>query len=302
MSSVLRKLQLSTRHELTRWATDREKGPAFVLKEAFGLERGAMPGDLVEEHRDAALLASLAGKALVELRGDPGDAPDIGAAGDRLAHHLLVDELKRLYPADDVRSEEGLEHVAGDGRLWIVDPLDGTREFREVPRTDWAVHVAMAVGGQAVVGAVALPALEMVLSTGEPPTLPPYRRDDPPRSSSRAAGRPTWPTTWPRPSTPFWSPWVRPGPRSRRSSWATPRSTYTREASTSGTRVRPFAVALASGLHASRLDGSPLRYGAPDAWLPDLVVCRRELADDVLAVTAARSTVLTPSTVARSAA
>ena len=140
-----------------------------------------MPGDLVEEHRDAALLASLAGRALVELRADPGDARDIGAAGDRLAHHLLVSELNRLYPADDVRSEEGLEHVAGAGRLWIVDPLDGTREFREVPRTDWAVHVAMAVGGQAVVGAVALPALEMVLSTAEPPTLPPYRRDDPPR-------------------------------------------------------------------------------------------------------------------------
>src|SRR5580698_3623899 len=140
-----------------------------------------MAEDLAAEHRDAAKLADMAGRALLELRADPPSLRDVGAAGDRMAHQLLVAELNRLYPGDDVRSEEGLEHVAGTGRLWIVDPLDGTREFREVPRTDWAVHVALAVGGQAVVGAVALPALETVLSTAEPPSLPPYRADDPPR-------------------------------------------------------------------------------------------------------------------------
>ncbi len=75
-------------------------------------------------------------------------------------------------PSDKVRSEEGLEHVAGVGRLWIVDPLDGTREFRQLERSDWAVHVALAVGGEAVVGAVALPALDLVVSTVEPPLLP----------------------------------------------------------------------------------------------------------------------------------
>ena len=97
--------------------------------QAFGLERGATPRTWPTNTATAALLASLAGKALVELRSDPGDTRDIGAAGDRLAHRLLVSELNRLYPEDDVRSEEGLEHVAGVGRLWIVDPLDGTREF-----------------------------------------------------------------------------------------------------------------------------------------------------------------------------
>ncbi len=98
-----------------------------------------------------------------------------------MSHQLLVGELNRLYPEDDVRSEEGLEHVAGGGRLWIVDPLDGTREFRERGRSDWAVHVALAVGGAAAVGAVALPALDLVLSTADPPVLPPFPDGESPR-------------------------------------------------------------------------------------------------------------------------
>ncbi len=247
-----------------------------------------MREDLVEEHRDAALLASLAGKALVELRNEPGDARDIGAAGDRLAHQLLVSELNKLYPADDVRSEEGLEHVAGDGRLWIVDPLDGTREFREVPRTDWAVHVALAVGGVAVVGAVALPALEMVLSTAETPSLPPYRRDDPPRV---VVSRSRPPDVAYDVAEAIGAVLVPMG-----SAGAKIASVVLGEAEVyvhAGGQYEwdscaPVAVATASGLHASRLDGAPLHYGDPDAWLPDLVVCRRELAADVLAVTASR--------------
>src|ERR1700722_14895365 len=140
-----------------------------------------MAEDLAAEHRDAAKLAEIAGRALLELRADPPASRDVGAAGDHMAHDLLVAELNRLYPGDDVRSEEGLEHVAGSGRLWIVDPLDGTREFRQLGRNDWAVHVARAVGGVAVVGAVALPALDIVLATDEPPVLPPPRAGEAPR-------------------------------------------------------------------------------------------------------------------------
>src|SRR5580658_7719662 len=140
-----------------------------------------MPNDLAAEHRDAAILAEQAGRALLALRADPPSLRDVGSAGDRMAHQLLVEELNRRYPDDDVRSEEGLEHVAGDGRLWIVDPLDGTREFRQRDRTDWAVHVALAVGGVAVVGAVALPPLDLVLSTCEPPVLPPFPAGERPR-------------------------------------------------------------------------------------------------------------------------
>src|SRR5580658_10601517 len=123
----------------------------------------------------------MAGRALMELRSEPARRADLGAAGDRLAHQLLVEELSRLYPGDDVRSEEGLEHVSGNGRLWIIDPLDGTREFRQLERSDWAVHVAMVYGGEPVVGAVALPALDITLSTGAPPRLEPMDADAPPR-------------------------------------------------------------------------------------------------------------------------
>src|SRR5271170_4485377 len=140
-----------------------------------------MAEDLAAEHRDAAKLAEIAGRALVDLRADPPSLRDLGAAGDRMAHQLLVAELNRLYPDDDVRSEEGLEHVAGTGRLWIIDPLDGTREFRQPGRTDWAVHVAMAVGGLPIVGAVALPAIDVTLTTAAPRELDPYDPADPPR-------------------------------------------------------------------------------------------------------------------------
>src|SRR5580704_12846186 len=123
----------------------------------------------------------MAGQALLELRQSPSATGDVGAAGDRLAHQLLVKELNRLYPDDDVRSEEGLEHVSGNGRLWIIDPLDGTREFRQLGRSDWAVHVAMVIGGQPLVGAVALPALDLVIGTGDPPPLTPLEPGAPPR-------------------------------------------------------------------------------------------------------------------------
>jgi 3'(2'), 5'-bisphosphate nucleotidase len=247
-----------------------------------------MSEDLADEHRDAALLASMAGKALVELRGDPGDARDIGAAGDRLAHRLLVSELNRLYPTDDVRSEEGLEHVAGEGRLWIVDPLDGTREFREVPRTDWAVHVAMAVGGVAVVGAVALPALDMVLSTPRPPALPPYRADEPPRLVVSRSRPPDVAYDVAEAIGAVMVPMGSAGAKIASVILGDAEVYVHAGGQYEWDSCAPVAVATASGLHASRLDGSPLRYGDPDAWLPDLVVCRRELAEKVLAVTTAR--------------
>jgi 3'(2'), 5'-bisphosphate nucleotidase len=244
-----------------------------------------MSEDLAAEHRDAAMLAAMAGRALVELRADPPSLRDLGAAGDRMAHQLLVSEINRLYPDDDVRSEEGLEHVAGSGRLWIIDPLDGTREFRQIPRSDWAVHVAMSVAGVAVVGAVALPALELVLGTGEPPILPPPRPNEPPRV---VVSRSRPPDVAYEVTEAIGGVMVPMG-----SAGAKIAAVILGEAEVyvhAGGQYEwdscaPVAVATASGLHASRLNGDPLRYGDPDAWLPDLVVCRPEYADDVLAVT-----------------
>src|ERR1700759_1143456 len=125
-------------------------------------------------------LAVVAGHRLVDLRARGGTPDELRRAGDKLAHEFLVAELARLRPDDVVLSEEGADHPArlSADRVWIVDPLDGTREFGEAGRTDWAVHVALwsraAAGGQGglVAGAVALPAQDRVLSTAAPLAYP----------------------------------------------------------------------------------------------------------------------------------
>jgi 3'(2'), 5'-bisphosphate nucleotidase len=244
-----------------------------------------MAEDLAAEHRDAAKLAEIAGRALVELRADPPSLRDLGAAGDRMAHQLLVAELNRLYPDDDVRSEEGLEHVAGTGRLWIIDPLDGTREFRQPGRSDWAVHVAMAVGGVAVVGAVALPALDLVLGTGEPPVLPPLRTGEPPRVVVSRSRPPDVAYDVTESINGVMVPMGSAGAKIAAVILGAAEVYVHAGGQYEWDSCAPVAVAVASGLHASRLDGEPLRYGDPDAWLPDLVVCRQEYAEAVLAVT-----------------
>ena len=243
-----------------------------------------MPEDLAAEHRDAAMLAEEAGRALLELRASPPALRDIGSVGDHLSHQFLVEKLTRLYPGDKVRSEEGLEHVAGVGRLWIVDPLDGTREFRQLERSDWAVHVALAVGGDPAVGAVALPALDLVLSTAEPPVLPALDVEQPRVVVSRS-----------RPPDVAYDvteeiggvmiPMGSAGAKIAAVVLGAAEVYVHAGGQYEWDSCAPVAVAMASGLHASRLDGSPLRYGDPDAWLPDLVVCRKEYADAVLEVT-----------------
>jgi 3'(2'), 5'-bisphosphate nucleotidase len=244
-----------------------------------------MAEDLAAEHRDAAKLAEIAGRALVELRADPPSLRDLGAAGDRMAHQLLVAELNRLYPDDDVRSEEGLEHVAGTGRLWIIDPLDGTREFRQPGRSDWAVHVAMAVGGVAVVGAVALPALDLVLGTGEPPVRRGGSTGEPPRVVVSRSRPPDVAYDVTESINGVMVPMGSAGAKIAAVILGAAEVYVHAGGQYEWDSCAPVAVAVASGLHASRLDGEPLRYGDPDAWLPDLVVCRKEYAEAVLAIT-----------------
>jgi 3'(2'), 5'-bisphosphate nucleotidase len=244
-----------------------------------------MSDDLSAEHRDAAALAVLAGRALMELReAPPAGTRDLGAAGDHMAHHLLVSELNRLYPGDDVRSEEGLEHVASDGRLWIVDPLDGTREFREPGRIDWAVHVALSVRGAPAVGAVALPALDMVLSTGAPPELK-APTGEPPRLVVSRSRPPEVAYDVAEALGAVMVPLGSAGAKIAAVILGDAEVYVHAGGQYEWDSCAPAAVALASGLHASRLNGEPLRYGDPDAWLPDLVVCRPEYASAVLDVT-----------------
>src|SRR5215469_1445336 len=118
-------------------------------------------------------LAERAGQLLLDLRSKGGDPDVLRKAGDRLSHEFITAELAACRPADAVLSEEGADDKArlAANRVWIVDPLDGTREFGEAGREDWAVHVALWEGGTLTAGAVALPAQGRVLSTVDPPAI-----------------------------------------------------------------------------------------------------------------------------------
>jgi 3'(2'), 5'-bisphosphate nucleotidase len=234
----------------------------------------------------AAELAGRAGYALMELRArsEPGKA--LGKEGDQMAHHLLMEALGERCPGDRIRSEESeqrLELPTPDGRVWIIDPLDGTREYSE-GREDWAVHVALSIDGHPAVGAVALPAQGVVLGTGDPPRVgepaPVPRmvvsRSRPPAFVAPVAER-LGATTVPMGSA---GAKIAAVIRGQAEVYLHAGGQYEWDS------AAPVAVALAAGLHASRLDGSPLRYARPDPWLPDLVVCHPSLTDAVFAALA----------------
>ncbi len=199
-----------------------------------------------DDHRLARDLAAETGRRLLALRAEGGEPASLRAAGDLLAHEYLMAELTRLRAGDAILSEEGKDDPArlSAERVWIVDPLDGTREFGEAGRTDWAVHVALWERGQLTAGAVALPALQETLSTAEPP---PGRREAEPGTNgdrlriviSRSRPRPSSSGS-PGPPERNSSRSGRPAPRSPRWYAARWMPTCTPAASTSGTRQRPW--------------------------------------------------------------
>lgn len=240
------------------------------------------------DHVLAETLAREAGEALIALRAraerDPALRWTLRDDGDLLAHRLLVEELGRLRPDDAVLSEEGrddLLRLQAD-RVWIVDPLDGTREFGDPPRDDWAVHVALWEKDELVAGAVALPARGVVLSTVEPPVLPPRRTEPPRLLVSRSRPHPL--------VTQVVAPRLGGVLLPMGSAGAKAMAVVLGEAEVYAhaggqyewDSAAPVAVARAAGLHASRLDGSPLAYNREDPYLPDLLICRPELAEPVL--------------------
>jgi 3'(2'), 5'-bisphosphate nucleotidase len=239
------------------------------------------------DHEVAARLATEAGQLLLAVRAELADATaaERKAAGDKRSHEYLMEALARERPDDAVLSEEGVDDPVrlSAQRVWIVDPLDGTREFSELGREDWAVHVALWQSGALVAGAVALPAQGVTLATPDP-ARPPAHSGEPRIVVSRT-----------RP------PAVALQVREKLNGTLV-------EMGSAGAKVAaviqgladiyvhaggqyewdsaaPVAVARAAGLHTSRIDGSPLEYNRADPLLPDLVVCRPEYADAVLAVT-----------------
>jgi 3'(2'), 5'-bisphosphate nucleotidase len=246
----------------------------------------------LDDHALAADLAERAGLLLLELRAKGGDPDTVRNAGDKSSHEFLVAELAQARPADAVLSEEGIDDEArlGADRVWIVDPLDGTREFGDPGRTDWAVHVALwaraaAAGtGDLLAGAVALPAQNRVLSTVADPA---------PQADEGGEHRPLRMVV----------------SRSRASQLVKDVATLIHAelvpCGSAGAKVAtvvlgendvylhsggfyewdtaaPVAVARAAGFYVSRIDGSPVVYNQKDPLLPDILVCRPAIAPVLL--------------------
>ncbi len=237
---------------------------------------------LRDEHRSAVEFAVEAGRALMELRARSSPGRELGSAGDQLSQRLLIGRLADRFPGDRIRSEEAdrVEPLdSASGRVWNVDPLDGTREYSE-GREDWAVHVALAIDGEVQVGGVSLPAMGTVLGTLDPPVLP----------APAAVPRIVVSRTRPPEFVPLVAERLGAATVPMGSAGAKIAAVILGQAEVyvhaggqyEWDSAAPVAVALATGLHASRLDGSPLRYSQPDPWLPDLVVCHPTLAGAVM--------------------
>lgn len=236
------------------------------------------------DHRLACEFARAAGEQLVSIQrqGEPG--PALGRRGDRASNEFLVSAIRARYPSDAILSEEEVDNRGrlAARRVWIIDPLDGTREFAEQSRDDWSVHVALWEEGDIVAAAVALPARGTVLCTAAPPLARSGRigngltvvvsRTRPPEIASRVAsavGAACVPMGSAGAKTAavilgYADAYLHDGGQYEWDSAA------------------PVGVARMAGLHASRLSGEPLTYNGDDVSLPDLLVCRRELAATLL--------------------
>ena len=241
-----------------------------------------------DDHQLARLLADEAGRLLLGVRQSVGYA-DVGAlkdAGDRASHEYLAGELAARRPGDAVLSEEGVDDPArlDADRVWIVDPLDGTREFAEEGRTDWAVHVALWERGTLTAGAVALPARGITLATDVPPPTPALGTGRPRIAVSRTRA----PQLVTRLAELLGAELVPMGSAGMKvaavvlgevDAYVHGGGQYEWDS------AAPVAVARSAGLHTSRLDGSALTYNRPDPLLPDLIVCATPLAPSILDVT-----------------
>ncbi|TDC00973.1 3'(2'),5'-bisphosphate nucleotidase CysQ [Nonomuraea longispora] len=262
-----------------------------------------------DDHALAADLATEAGERLMRIRERTGfdDPAALRAEGDRAAHLLLMESLSRLRPSDCVLSEEATREERLDprrltaDRVWIVDPLDGTREFSERAgpvgsatvgterrggfdegRSDWAVHVALWERGRLTAGAVALPAQGRTLTTADPPKPPAHEK-----GRFRIAVSRTRPPEFVKKLAYLVGADLVPMGSAGAKMAAVLTGDVEAYVHAGGQyewdSAAPVAVALAAGVHASRIDGSELRYNQADPSLPDILVSLPELAPSLLA-------------------
>lgn len=230
----------------------------------------------------AVRLATEAGELLLAARAQSQlSGKGLGEAGDAAANRFLMAALRAARRDDAVLSEEEKPDQAriGARRVWIIDPLDGSREYGE-GRTDWAVHVALAIDGEPAVGAVALPGLGLTLSSG---TAHPAMPCNAPLRMLVSRTRPAAEAVA---VAKLLAADLHPMGSAGAKAMAVVRGEADIYLHTGGQyawdNCAPAAVALAAGLHVSRVDGSPLRYDNADPWLPDLLICRKEDAPRIL--------------------
>ncbi|MBZ6379246.1 3'(2'),5'-bisphosphate nucleotidase CysQ [Pacificimonas flava] len=231
----------------------------------------------------AARVAAAAGRILLEVRESTLlSGKGLGDAGDKTANQFIIKALAQQRPDDGILSEESKDtpERLDKSRVWIVDPVDGTREYGE-RRNDWAVHIALTIDGRPEIGAVALPGLDLVLRTDQTGTLPPagdplrmvVSRTRPAKEAVEVAKR-------------LGADLVPMGSAGAKA-MAVVRGEADAYLHTGGQyewdSAAPVAVASAYGLHCSRVDGSPCLYNNPDMAMPDLLICRPELAERILA-------------------
>ena len=230
----------------------------------------------------AARLAQGAGRLLMELRQSPLlEERALGRVGDKVSNAFLMTSLREWRPDDPILSEESPDRDdrLGSERVWIIDPLDGTREYSE-GRDDWAVHVALAIGGEPRIGAVAVPARgQLFRSDDQPAGAPPRRRPRmvvsrtrPPREVEAIAALLDAELV----------PMGSAGAKAMAVISGEADIYYHAGGQYEWDNCAPAAVALGAGFHASRVDGSPLLYNSPDTMVPDLVIARKELAERVV--------------------
>ena len=235
----------------------------------------------------ARQIAEHAGRLLVDLRqsglitGKP-----LGKLGDELSNRFIIESIRTHRPADALLSEEEQDNAArlSAQRVWIIDPLDGTREYGE-GRADWAVHVALAIGGVATVGAVALPGLPLTLTSDDTLARPTHNGKlrlvvsrTRPAAEATAVAEALGAELIPMGSA---GAKIMAVVRGEADIYVHSGGQYEWDS------CAPVAVARAAGLHVSRLDGSPLRYNQANTYMPDLLVCPAEQAERVIGLAAA---------------